>query len=860
MEVMNSTEFESKDVLVGGAGRVGKHTVNDDPHLMSMLSTSLYANPLRTMIQEVMFNAWDAHRMGNCQDKPIDIYLNDTTGLIVRDYGPGIDPNQIDEIYCTYGASTKRDDPNQTGGFGLGSKSPYAYNDNFMVSNHFDGKKTMYIMRRVHEANDGGPGYDVVVENAKTEERGLLVTVPLKSENDKRRAYKYLKDLLFLSGIKVNIHYERSDEEDETVEAEDLAPGEFITAEHIEFRIYAVYGGVKYEIMEHEEYEMEYNFLRRLAGQFYVGFAPNSLTPLPNREGLNMCERSIESIKSALETIYEHFLSHMIPASKVTMFETLKSAKSSTLQPQFIMYKWKDVGDHTDLKEMVFKEDNVMQRIMDRCPEKMNPSVWKSVAKMSLSETRFMCEMIGYDKFKQMTAVVWAKEFPEQKHWRFRIAATGGLKKQDIWAETRINYAKWLISLQKDIEGITKSEQKPRVKVGSNHQWFILTNQRRAGKFDHLEGRSKDIVAKLDRAKKLKPAAYLEDQLWFQKDGKYFDHTMKIGTIILAKTAAALNKTKINFQKIMVPEYPHTYGYDKWSWNQWCYSSSQKPVAAFIVHKKKGNYDKVKALLESQGIEVIEADEPKPKARPIESAIDAGDEVEVRPEPVGNFVLDVRRSDWASDEEVKKPSTYLYITKTDLRGYNNQYNEGFVSLVQKYAPKMVICHNKARADKLSRQGALEFSERIDYIVEKLLADKERIRIIRLHQLVHAESGLPSEVLRIPEMQKLMGLPYIRTKQLEAFDRDRNFLDRVTQRQNRYSYRRSYEKGVTQDITHKVTMAMDAVDQDPSVALVRRMIKASKAFDCSALRIMCQTMKRDEQKMFAQKIARFLRTV
>lgn len=210
MEVMNSTEFESTDVLVGGAGRVGKHTVNDDPHLMSMLSTSLYANPLRTMIQEVMFNAWDAHRMGNCQDRPIDIYLNNTTGLIVRDYGPGIDPSQIDEIYCTYGASTKRDDPNQTGGFGLGSKSPYAYNDNFMVSNHFDGKKTMYIMRRVHEANDGGPGYDVVVENAKTEEQGLLVTVPLKSESDKQRAYKYLKDLLYLSGIKVNIHYEGS--------------------------------------------------------------------------------------------------------------------------------------------------------------------------------------------------------------------------------------------------------------------------------------------------------------------------------------------------------------------------------------------------------------------------------------------------------------------------------------------------------------------------------------------------------------------------------------------------------------------------------------------------------------------------
>ncbi len=59
MEVMNSTEFQEPNVLIGQVGKTKNFGVSDDPMLMSMLSTGLYANPLRTMIQEIMFNAWD---------------------------------------------------------------------------------------------------------------------------------------------------------------------------------------------------------------------------------------------------------------------------------------------------------------------------------------------------------------------------------------------------------------------------------------------------------------------------------------------------------------------------------------------------------------------------------------------------------------------------------------------------------------------------------------------------------------------------------------------------------------------------------------------------------------------------------
>ncbi|ANJ20693.1 RIIA lysis inhibitor [Dinoroseobacter phage DS-1410Ws-06] len=862
MEVMNSTEFEQKDVLVGGSGKTGKFTVTDDPHLMSMLSTSLYANPLRTMIQEIMFNAWDAHRMGKCQDKPIDVYLNETTGLIVRDYGPGINPAEIDTIYCSYGNSTKRQDDTQTGGFGLGSKSPYAYNDSFMVTNHHGGKKSMYIMRRVHDENDGGPGYDLVVENVPTEETGLMVTVPFKSNYDRQKAYKYMKEILFLSGIKVNIHYEGSDEEDELVEAESLAPGEFINADEEPCGLYAVYGGVKYEIPTRDEYFENYEFLKKLShqlGALYIGFKPNSLTPLPNREGLNMRERSIESITEILETIQEHFYSHLIPATKATMMETLQAAKTTSLQPQFIAYKWQRVGDALSMSEMVPPACPIHDLLENRRPEAFSPSMWMSITKLCLKNSRFVAELISFEKFWSLKGLLWAKEFPEYRHWRYNII-DASKKPETINMEDRRDWAKWIIGVQKKIEAITDGDNKPRVK-GDSHKlnWMILTNQRRAGKFDHLSGRKKDIVNALARTKKLKiPEKFYDDQLWFQKDGNPFNHTMKHGAVIIAKTAQALNDTSFRFQSLMVPSNPDTYGYSSMHWSQWVHNSNIQPIAGFIVHKKKGHYDAVKEMLEMEGYQVIEADEPEVKVRVVKQA--DGEEVEVEEKPKGFPVVDVRRSRWSTDEYVQKPSTYLYCTVSKLEGYDRPYSESFVSQVMKYAPKMVMVHNKVQAAKLSKNGCLSFEERVEQIVEDLLADKERIRIMRLHQFMHKNSSLPKELLDNSEVQKIFGVPYLRTAQKEKFNRDREFLNVFIRNRRHHRYYDTDSLGITPKLKDMVTRAFEVADEDDSVVLARKIAKVSNCFDENVLQSMVHQMKPGERKMFAQKIIRFLRTV
>jgi hypothetical protein len=866
MEVMNSKEFEQKDVLIGGSGKTGKFTVNDDPHLMSMLSTSLYENPLKTMIQEIMFNAWDAHRMGKCEHLPIEIHLSKQTGLIVRDYGPGIPFDQIDKIYCTYGQSTKRDDDTQTGGFGLGSKSPYAYNESFMVANHHKGQKCMYIMRRSHDANDGGPGYDLVVDNVPTEESGLMVTVPMKNEYDVQNAFEYLKELLFLSGIKAKIFY---DDNEMLIESDSVAPGQFLLEDDGKNNLYAVYGGVKYEIPERSEYNAEYKFLQRLAssiGTMYIGFAPNMLTPLPNREGLNMRERSIESITSALETIQEHFMTHLIPATRIAMQISMEVCKEKLqLQPQFVFYKWQRIGHNQNFSDIIIDKTVVYERCIDKCPNSISKNIWASIIVLAINNTRKISELVGYDKFHTMMSITWAKAFPEWKQWRKYIRHSKDRYSNidsTAYSEHRTQWSKNFIDLSKKIEDLIGESTPIRISANGG-PWNILSNIRRAGKPSSvLTTLEKNFIQTQQRLNRLKtPERESLDCLWYQKDGKVFDKTMLDNHIIIAKTAKALQDTTFSTFEIVFPHLEKPYGYHTSSWSSWTNNPSVFPVAGIVVHKKKGNYDKVLKMLQDMGYTVHEADEPEVKQKPVPTSDTELSPEESKPVWKGYPVVDFRRVDWKSNSDfIKKPTTYLYCTKGDLNAYGAGYEESLVDIMLSFYPNMVMIHNKSTAEKLQKQGAFSMEQRLEILIDNLMKDEDRMRLLMCHYFVHNKSNLPPEILKIPEMQKLMGIPYIRTAQSEKFYRELKLITHV-RRQITDRYRHRFEKGISIHVAKNLHgYLLDMEQKDNSLVLVLKMVQNSNLFHDSRLAAKVAGMKPGERKVFAQKIARFLRTV
>ena len=83
----------------------------------------MYAYPIRTLCQEIMCNARDAHIEVGKRDLPIEVILPSEADLHIRfrDFGPGISPDRMVGVFLLYGSSTKRDSNEQVGGFGLGA-------------------------------------------------------------------------------------------------------------------------------------------------------------------------------------------------------------------------------------------------------------------------------------------------------------------------------------------------------------------------------------------------------------------------------------------------------------------------------------------------------------------------------------------------------------------------------------------------------------------------------------------------------------------------------------------------------------------------------------------------------------------
>lgn len=879
MQVMDTREFEQDHVLIGRKGEVGKATVTNDPILMSMLSTGLYGNPLKSMVQEVTFNAWDAHRMGKCLDKPIDIYFNDTTGLIIRDYGPGIPPGQtFTDIYFTYGGSTKRDDDDATGGFGLGSKSPFAYTDTFNVTNHHNGEKHMHIMHRVHDENDGGPGHTPIIEGAPTDQKGLMVSIPFKNQQDKIRAWKYLKEILYLSGIKATIHWDGDDNDEgipptELVVSDSLKPTEFVNREdNPHGKLYAVYGGVSYEIPNREEYATDYKFLQALGnqlGDIYIGFAPNTLTPLPTREGLNMSERSIESITTALETIQEHFMSHLIPATKALMLETLTETAQIGIQPHFVRTKWDKVGTDFDLKDMVPTKDSIDRAIERRSPSH-NEASWSSICRLAFMKTPMITRMIGQTKMNTIKALIWCKVYPEYKHWRHSLMAPNKNNPELFIQATDTVRKAWgadMIQLWKNLSDLTNQDLEPRANNGHyNSKWEPIINIRAAGGYNHVShSRKLNIIKRLDKENRLKtPSKPSIDSFWWKKNGRPVDGLMMNKTVIVAKTLAALNKTNFEYmiQSIMIPGQDRVrHDYHGMNWETWTRGrSSQIPVAAFVIHQKKDGYKNAVQWLQDQGYHVVEADEPEVRARsskPKDTINLIGPVPEEEEKPKGYPKVAIHNCDtWASEDDfIQKPTTYVYVTKTQIASYWDYPNKDLVRLVQQFCPNMVLVNNKRAAEKLDKTGALSLWERLDKLVEDLLKDEERMKKMYMHYFVQEQSDFPDSLLELPNMQKLMGIPYVRTREKERFFRDLKFL-RFVADNNRY--RDGHD--VPADLKQKVQNALKAARRDDSLVLVRKMNKASRLFSENHLDAFIRDLKPGQKKCFVEKLARFLRTV
>ena len=152
-----------------------------DVRLVVDILSKLYAYPIRTLVQEYICNGRDAMREAGTWGKlPIEITVPNTLDPVfkVRDYGVGISPDRMANIFVNYGSSTKRNTNTQTGGFGIGAKSAFSYTDSFTVTSFYNGVRYLYV---AHLGDEGG--VNLISQNNTTQPNGVEISIGVKPKD-----------------------------------------------------------------------------------------------------------------------------------------------------------------------------------------------------------------------------------------------------------------------------------------------------------------------------------------------------------------------------------------------------------------------------------------------------------------------------------------------------------------------------------------------------------------------------------------------------------------------------------------------------------------------------------------------------
>ena len=168
---------------------------------MTMVSKNLYSNPIGSFIRELVSNAVDANVDAKV-NKPImvHIYTEDDCNFIeVRDNGVGMSPDTFKDIYMSWFNSDKRDTNEKIGGWGLGSKSPFAYQDSFEIITIFDNIKYHYLFVNERPL----PKATLILEEPTDENNGTTIRVEIEKNDTYKVAQECEKQLAYFDNVYV---------------------------------------------------------------------------------------------------------------------------------------------------------------------------------------------------------------------------------------------------------------------------------------------------------------------------------------------------------------------------------------------------------------------------------------------------------------------------------------------------------------------------------------------------------------------------------------------------------------------------------------------------------------------------------
>lgn len=299
MKIKSAAENEA---ILSNVGEVGEFRIRNSAKAFGILSSGLYANKIRAIVREYSCNAFDSHVEAGRAHCPFEVHLPNTLEpyFSVRDYGVGLDDQQVTNIFTTYFESTKTETDDLIGGLGLGSKSAFSYTDNFTITAVKNGVKRIYTAF-INEV--GVPSVALMMQEDTDEVSGVEIRFAVSDNYDFRKFYQEAAQVFRTFPVKPNVSGVDNFAFDSVeYEIENIIPGVNVVKTRY-FKSCAIMGNIAYPLDVPNAEQNLGNLAALLQCNLEITFGIGELDIQASREGLSYIPETIAAIKRKLQAV-----------------------------------------------------------------------------------------------------------------------------------------------------------------------------------------------------------------------------------------------------------------------------------------------------------------------------------------------------------------------------------------------------------------------------------------------------------------------------------------------------------------------------------------------------------------------------
>ena len=278
------------------------YSIDATAKAFAILSDGLYSNKILAVVRELSTNAYDSHVAAGCPERAFDVHLPTALDneFSIRDYGTGLSKEDCMSLYTTYFRSDKTDSNDAVGCLGLGSKSPFAYTDQFMVESFHDGNHMTFS---AYKNENDEPVFALLSEQPTSDPNGLRVSFATEAGDttnfkyEAQNVWKY-----FVTTPNTNIDVEVVSQGDATMSGDDWQICNKANRGYAKNEL--VMGQIGYEL-DADQFEGDvYDLLWRGYGLIiHANIGDVDITP--SRESLSYNSRTKEFIHNKVKSILE---------------------------------------------------------------------------------------------------------------------------------------------------------------------------------------------------------------------------------------------------------------------------------------------------------------------------------------------------------------------------------------------------------------------------------------------------------------------------------------------------------------------------------------------------------------------------